>query len=209
MKKIFLIISIALLIIIVILTKDKPFDDINSVDTNVSNNIEVDNDTSSIKSNNKLNAEPAEPQETENLISSDVDQYWNKGYVLSMNIFLRLNQIPMVENVEDINKMKLEIEGFEEDFNLMEATEDTIIAEESLKSLITMGYEIIDLYSRKLNGEVIKSYTVLEKITIAQEEYLTYSKEFDDRNTPMSKETIEEVSLILGKVLKEYSGNQQ
>jgi len=125
-----------------------------------------------------------------------------------MNVFLRLNQIPMLENVETVNMMKSELEAFEEDFNLMNGTEETHDAEEKLDNLFEIGYEVIALSTRKLNDEAIKSYEIFEKITQAQEVYLSYSELFDNRKTPMSGETIEKVIQITEEVLEKYGGDE-
>ncbi len=109
-----------------------------------------------------------------------------------MKSYLRVNQI-LNMNIDEINKTKKEIEEFEEAFKALEITEDTRLAERILEELFVYGYEAMDLYSRRLNGEEIKSIMIHDKITKAQEKYFAYAEEFDKKKIPMSKEVIKEV----------------
>jgi len=130
---------------------------------------------------------------------SETEKFLNKGYIISMKVYLRVNQILNMSN-DEINKTKKEIETFENELSTLEGTEETNFAKTILSELFISAYEAIDLYSKRLNGEEVKSIMIYDKISKAQEKYLAYAEEFDNKKTPMSKELIEEVVEIRGKI---------
>jgi hypothetical protein len=123
---------------------------------------------------------------------SETEKFLNIGYIISMKVYLRVNQILNIENIDELNKTEKEIMVFEDEFNTLDSTEDTSFAETILRELFSYAYEAIDLYARRLSGEEIKSIMIYDKISKTQEKYFAYAKEFDNKKTPMSREIIEE-----------------
>lgn len=123
---------------------------------------------------------------------SETEQYMNKGFIISMKVFLNVNQI-LNKDKEEINRMIAEIEAYENEFMSLKGTDETQFAKLLMEGLFDASYEAIKIYTKRLNGEEIKSITIFDKITIAQEKYLAFAEEFDHQKIPMSKEVLEEV----------------
>lgn len=160
------------------------------------NEIEVDNKGYEIPSLDEL---------------SKTEKFMNTGYIISMKVFLRINQI-LNMSIDEINKTEKEIKGFEDEFNALEGTKDTELAERILEELFAYGYEAIDLYLKRLNGEEVKSIVLHDKISKAQEKYFAFAKEFDNKKTPMSREVIQEVIEIREEIkqnLKDIENRRQ
>lgn len=160
------------------------------------NEIEVDNKGYEIPSLDEL---------------SETEKFMNTGYIISMKVFLRINQI-LNMSIDEINKTEKEIMAFEDEYNALEGTKDTKLAERLLGELFTYGYEAIDLYLKRLNGEEVKSIVLHDKISKAQEKYFAYAKEFDNKKTPMSREVIQEVIEIREEIkqnLKDIENRRQ
>jgi hypothetical protein len=140
--------------------------------------------------------------------SPEVVQFYNSAFLINANIFLRTNQIPMIENLDELLVMRSEIEGFEEELNILisniSLVEDIEEGVAILRELTALSYEAIEIYEKKLNGEDIKIYAVLEKITEAQNKYLSSGKLIDSKNIEITLDTISQIETIAKEIIEKY-----
>jgi|GEM_PF-2233422 len=199
-KSVLMLVFITVIVFVFAISIKKNYIDKEKTNIDISENADELTNSEAESQNNNSNFEDEnedgynnEEYEVPNFSDlSETEKFMNKGYITSMKVYLRVNQILNMSR-DEIKKTKKEIVTFENEFSTLEGTEETDFAETILRELFASAYEAIDLYSRRLNGEEVKSIMIYDKISKSQEKYLAYAEEFDNKKTPMSREIIEEV----------------
>ncbi|MBN2259296.1 MAG: hypothetical protein JW702_02000 [Clostridiales bacterium] len=147
-------------------------------------------------------------QESIETRSPEATEFYNSMFVLNANIFLRMNQIPMVEDSNLLLEMKSEIKGFEKEFDDLlsngKIEEEIEESANNFRKLIVLSYEAIDLSEKKLNGEDIKIFAILDKITEGQIIYLDFGKWIDSKGFELSQDTIDRIGAVTKEIIEKY-----
>ena len=138
-----------------------------------------------------------------------INEYYNKAYIISMNVYLRLNQLPLIEDTEDLVKMKKEIEAFEKNLNEIDSNEDISEAKNKLGNLIELAYETIDLTESRIYKEDFDSATYWSKLDDALDQYISFSKLFDTKRMVFTQDTLEQIDEIMTYILGNYPNQEQ
>ena len=138
-----------------------------------------------------------------------INEYYNKAYIISMNVYLRLNQLPLIEDTEDLVKMKKEIEAFEKNLNEIDSNEDISEAKNKLGNLIELAYETIDLTESRIYKEDFDSATYWSKLNDALDQYISFSKLFDTKRMVFTQDTLEQIDEIMTYILENYPNQEQ
>ncbi len=186
-------------------------DSIVKSEDEISESVADNNDEEDNQENNELESEVSDDQfiqESTITVSTEVQEFYNSAYLINSNVFLRTNQIPMVEDIDTILVMKSEIKEYENELNTLLESEDIKSqadeAELILKDLISLSYEAIEIYSNKLNGEDLKIFEVTGKITEAQSKYLEFATLFDNKKIELAADTKEQVFKIGQDIINKY-----
>jgi len=138
-----------------------------------------------------------------------INEYYNKAYIISMNVYLRMNQLPLIEDTEDLVKMKKEIEAFEKNLNEIDSNEDISEAKNKLGNLIELAYETIDLTESRIYKEDFDSATYWSKLNDALDQYISFSKLFDTKRMVFTQDTLEQIDEIMTYILENYPNQEQ
>lgn len=142
----------------------------------------------------------SEVRSGEKIEESISEKFYSKGYLISMNVFLRINQMPLLDDKEALLELRDEIKGFEDSMSSLDTDAYTEEAEKTLENLFNISYAAIEIYEKRLDGDdTISVGDYFSKITEAQTEYLAFAQLFDDKGMKLTAEMIKEVTEITEK----------
>lgn len=137
------------------------------------------------------------------------DEYYNKAFIISMNVYLRTNQLPLIEDTDDLVKMKKEIESYEKAFNEIDCNDDISEAKNKLENLIALSYEAIKLTENRIYEENFDSATYFNKLKETMDIYISFSKLFDSKKIVFTQDTLKEMDEIMTYILDNYPNTEK
>ena len=120
------------------------------------------------------------------------NDFYNRSLLISVQVFIRVNSLPVWEDLEKIMVFKGEVDQYYYEFKQLKTTKETEEGERQMEKLFDTSYEMFDLMERFHNKDPeVKSFTYLEKLKEAQDHYFLYAALLDLKKIPITKETRE------------------
>ena len=120
------------------------------------------------------------------------NDFYNQSLLISVQVFIRVNSLPVWEDLEKIMVFKGEVDQYYYEFKQLKTTKETEEGERQMEKLFDTSYEMFDLMERFHNKDPeVKSFTYLEKLKEAQDHYFLYAALLDLKKIPITKETRE------------------
>lgn len=131
------------------------------------------------------------------------NDFYNRSLLISVQVFIRVNSLPVWEDLEKIMVFKGEVNQYYYEFMQLKTTKETEEGERQMEKLFDTSYEMFDLMERFHNKDPeVKSFTYLEKLKEAQDHYFLYAALLDLKKIPITKETRELELHITNKFLQ-------
>ena len=131
------------------------------------------------------------------------NDFYNQSLLISVQVFIRVNSLPVWEDLEKIMVFKGDVDQYYYEFKQLKTTKETVEGEQQMQKLFDTSYEMFDLMERFHNKDPeVKSFTYLEKLKGAQDHYFLYAALLDLKKIPITKETREQVQHITNEFLQ-------
>lgn len=131
------------------------------------------------------------------------NDFYNRSLLISVQVFIRVNSLPVWEDLEKIMVFKGEVDQYYYEFKQLKTTDETVEGEQQMEKLFDTSYEMFDLMERFHNKDPeVKSFTYLEKLKEVQDHYFLYAALIDLKKIPITKETREQELNITNEFLQ-------
>lgn len=136
-------------------------------------------------------------------IMTDND-FYNESLILSANVFLRVNTLPLKDTIEEVETIETKIDDFHKAYLEMKGSPETKTGANLMDQLFINSYEAIELSKQFINEENGVTHNMLwEKITEAQNTYIEFSKHLDESSIPIYSTTISAMQTVTFDVINE------
>lgn len=130
------------------------------------------------------------------------EEYYNQSLVISVQVFLRANTLPLKISVEELENIKLEISEFEKEYLMIKTNSKTKEGQIIMDSFFYEISSLVDSCERSLTGDSsIQVSSIMAKLNEVQAIYLDFSNLIDDKKIVLSKETLEKISIATNDFL--------
>lgn len=130
------------------------------------------------------------------------EEYYNQSLVISVQVFLRANTLPLKISVEELENIKLEISDFEKEYLMIKTNSKTKEGQIIMDSFFYEISSLVDSCERSLTGDSsIQVSSIMAKLNEVQAIYLDFSNLIDDKKVVLSKETLEKISIATNDFL--------
>jgi hypothetical protein len=130
------------------------------------------------------------------------EEYYNQSLVISVQVFLRANTLPLKISVEELENIKLEISEFEKEYLMIKTNSKTKEGQIIMDSFFYEISSLVDICERSLTGDSsIQVSSIMAKLNEVQAIYLDFSNLIDDKKIVLSKETLEKISIATNDFL--------
>jgi len=130
-------------------------------------------------------------------------EFYNRSLLISINVFIRVNSLPVWEDLEKVMTFKGEVDQYYYEFKQLKTTKETVEGELEMKKLFDTSYEMFDLMERFHNKDPeVKSFAYLEKLKEVQDHYFLFAALIELKKIPITNETLEQSDHITNDFLQ-------
>jgi len=125
------------------------------------------------------------------------NDFYNECFVLSANVFLRVNSLPVKESLEEVISIETKITEFYDSYSILKAPKDTQEATNIMQRLFESSFEVIELVKKYKNGDAdVTHFMYLDKLQETQALYFEYAKYIDKMAIPIYESSIKSIEIL-------------
>ena len=131
------------------------------------------------------------------MLKKDKVDYYNECLLISANVFLRVNTLPVKESIDEVLFIESKLENYHKDFIALRGPKNTENAAKIMNRLFESSFEVVDLVKKfKYGEEKTTHFMYLQKLQETQEIYLEFAAHLDDMEIPIFDSTTKSIEKL-------------